>query len=194
MTRGPLSHHLTTMAYNNGWANHRLLTAVGKLAHEDFRAPRVGLFPSLCATLNHIVTVDWMYVDALERAFDGRPAEPRVARFFNPPEPFEDCPSLKAAQLAVDRRLVALCGALIDETVETAVGIVRPEGLVFDSALRMLGHLFQHQIHHRGQAHAMLSCTDVAPPQLDEFFCESEAHLRAAELAELGWSEESIWR
>ena len=58
---------------------------------------------------------------------------------------------------------------------------------------RLLAHLFQHQIHHRGQAHAMLAGTSVAPPQLDEFFCANEAHLRAAELAELGYSEAMIW-
>jgi uncharacterized damage-inducible protein DinB len=49
-------------------------------------------------------------------------------------------------------------------------------------------------VHHRGQAHAMLAGTSVAPPQLDEFFCENEAHLRAAEFADLGFSEEQIWR
>jgi hypothetical protein len=58
---------------------------------------------------------------------------------------------------------------------------------------RLLLHLFQHQIHHRGQAHAMLSATQVAPPQLDEFFSVGEAPLRAAEFSELGWSEHTVW-
>ena len=40
----------------------------------------------------------------------------------------------------------------------------------------------------------MLAGTSVPPPQLDEFFCANEAHLRAAELAEIGLSEELIWR
>ena len=59
---------------------------------------------------------------------------------------------------------------------------------------RLLMHLFQHDIHHRGQAHAMLSSTSVAPPQLDEFFPAEEAPLRAEEFAELGWTEETVWR
>ena len=59
---------------------------------------------------------------------------------------------------------------------------------------RLLLHLFQHQIHHRGQAHAMLSDTSVRPPQLDEFFSVGEAPLRAAEFAELGFTEQAIWR
>jgi hypothetical protein len=39
----------------------------------------------------------------------------------------------------------------------------------------------------------MLAGTPVAPPQLDEFFCANEAHLRAADLAELGYTEALIW-
>ena len=40
----------------------------------------------------------------------------------------------------------------------------------------------------------MLAGTAVKPPQLDEFFCANEAHLRARELAEIGLSEEiAIW-
>jgi uncharacterized damage-inducible protein DinB len=63
-----------------------------------------------------------------------------------------------------------------------------------ERADRLLLHLFQHQIHHRGQAHAMISGTAVAPPQLDEFFSIAEASLRAAEFKELGWTEAEIWR
>jgi uncharacterized damage-inducible protein DinB len=73
------------------------------------------------------------------------------------------------------------------------VPVQRRTGIETESVTRLLAHLFQHQIHHRGQVHAMLAGTPVAPPQLDEFFCANEAHLRAAELAELGLSEERIW-
>jgi uncharacterized damage-inducible protein DinB len=62
-----------------------------------------------------------------------------------------------------------------------------------DSRLRMLSHVFEHQIHHRGQVHGMLSGTSVEPPQLDEFFCAGEAGLRAQDFSELGWTEELIW-
>ncbi|OYX00023.1 MAG: damage-inducible protein DinB, partial [Bosea sp. 32-68-6] len=58
---------------------------------------------------------------------------------------------------------------------------------------RLLLHLFQHQIHHRGQAHVMLSGTSVAPPQLDEFFPVSEADLRSGAFAALGLSEARVW-
>ena len=58
---------------------------------------------------------------------------------------------------------------------------------------RLLLHLFQHDTHHRGQAHAMLAGTRVKPPQLDEFFSADDAALRTGDLAALGWREEGIW-
>jgi len=65
LDRNRLSRHFLTEAYNNGWANHRLLRACVQLSQEDFVARRTGFFPSIKATLNHIVTVDWFYIDAL---------------------------------------------------------------------------------------------------------------------------------
>ena len=50
----------------------------------------------------------------------------------------------------------------------------------------ILAHLFVHQIHHRGQAHAMLSGTKVAPPQLDEFFLTGDGPRNADDLKEIG--------
>lgn len=188
-----LAHHLYTMACNNAWANHRLLAACAKLSPDDFVAPRTGFFPSLRATLNHILTVDWYYVDALERAYRNESPNREPGRFFDPAEPFDTLGALSIEQHAVDRRLVTLCAGLTDADVDRPVPVVRRSGVHTESATRLLAHLFQHQIHHRGQAHAMLSGTAVAPPQLDEFFCANEAHLRADELAELGLSEAKIW-
>ncbi len=188
-----LSHHFSTMAYNNAWANHRLLTACGQLSQEDFVATRTSFFPSLKATLNHNLTVDWYYVDALERFVRGQPVNSAPGRFFEPEEPFAVCRELHAAQRDVDHRLVDACVALTDARLELPVAVQRSKGVMHETATRLLAHLFQHQIHHRGQAHAMLAGTHVKPPQLDEFFCANEAHLRATELAELGYSEAAVW-
>src|SRR5947207_10170669 len=64
----PASNFLTmrTMAYNNAWANHRLLSACTKLSQAEFEAKGTSFFPSIRATLNHILVVDRFYVDALE--------------------------------------------------------------------------------------------------------------------------------
>jgi len=181
------------MAYNNAWANHRLLTACHKLSQADFEAQRTSFFPSLKATLNHIVTVDWYYIDALERALRHQEPNREPDRFFEPEEPFETCTALASAQHDADRRLITACTVLTEEDLDRPVPVMRRAGIQTESVTRLLAHLFQHQIHHRGQAHAMLSSTTVKPPQLDEFFCANEAHLRAAELAELGYSEGMIW-
>ena len=193
MPLSPLAHHCFTMACNNAWSNHRLLTACAKLSQADFVAARTSFFPSIKATLNHILTVDWYYVDALERGLRKEELNREASRFFEPEEPFDTCAALAEEQRKVDRRLIDACAMLDDARLAEAIPVPRRAGVQNEVATRLLAHLFQHQIHHRGQVHAMLAGTPVAPPQLDEFFCANEAHLRAAELAEIGLSEAQIW-
>jgi uncharacterized damage-inducible protein DinB len=188
-----LAHHFLTEAYNNAWANHRLLKACEALPQEDFVARRVGFFPSLRHTLSHLLTVDWYYVEILERSLAGLQPHPDPYRHYEPEEPFATCAELAAAQRASDKKLIALCAGLGDAHLDTAVLLPRRAGVQRDRLRRILAHLFEHQIHHRGQAHGMLSGTSVAPPQLDEFFCTGEAALRAADFEELGFDEETIW-
>ena len=175
------------MAYNNAWANHRLLNACEGLSQAEFAAPRTGFFPSLQATLNHILVIDLFYVDALEGGWLG-------PRAWANEVPYPSLAALKSAQAAMDKRLLAMCDALTPELLDGVVRINRDTRVQTERRDRLLMHLFQHQIHHRGQAHAMLSETSVAPPQLDEFFAEGEAPLRAVEFAELGWTEQTVWK
>ncbi|MCP3752885.1 MULTISPECIES: DinB family protein [Pseudomonas] len=189
----PLSHHLLTMAYQNGWANHRVYKACRQLSQDEFVAPRASFFPSIKATLNHILTVDWFYLQALECEQRGEAPDPDSQRFFEPEEPYATCLELHAEQVQADHRLIAYCRQLRDDQLHRYVNIVRPDWVQREQRLRLLSHLFEHQIHHRGQVHAMLYDTSVRPPQLDEFFCEDEAHLRAQDFAELGWTEAQIW-
>jgi uncharacterized damage-inducible protein DinB len=184
----PASHlqTLCAMAYNNAWANHRLLAACAKLTQADFEARRTGFFPSIQQTLNHVLIIDRFYVDALEGGTLGPAAwADRV--------PCPTVSELQSAQAAVDRRLIAWCEALDDSGPDRLVHVHRGTRVQTERADRLLLHLFQHQTHHRGQAHAMLSGTPVPPPQLDEFFSVAEAPLRAAEFNELGWTEAKIW-
>jgi uncharacterized damage-inducible protein DinB len=174
------------MAYNNAWANHRLLGACARLTQEEFEAPRTGFFPTLKATLNHILVIDWFYVDGLEGGWLGPTAWANL-------EPCATVADLQREQAAVDKRLIAVCEALAEPSLNGEVRINRDTRIQFERRDRLLLHLFQHQIHHRGQAHAMLSGTSVMPPQLDEFFSIGEAPLRAAELAALGWTEDMVW-
>lgn len=152
-------------AYNNAWANHRLLKACARLTPDAFAAGRTGFFPSLQATLNHIYVIDLFYIDALEGGWLGPAA-------FACDVPFPQIRELLPAQRAIDRRLIDHCNALTPERLDEQVRVNRDTREQIERRDRLLMHLFQHQIHHRGQAHAMLSDTGVAPPQLDEFFSQ----------------------
>ena len=68
------------MAHNNAWANCRLLRACAQLSQEEFTQQRTGFFPSLRATLNHILVLDRFYVDAMEGGNLGPAAWSRVER------------------------------------------------------------------------------------------------------------------
>ena len=175
-----------SMAYNSAWANHRLLAACAALSPDEFTARRTGFFPSLRATLNHILIVDRFYIDAMEGGTLGPAA-------WADAEPCGTAAALQQAQAETDRRLLALVNGLDEDGLERIVAIHRDTRVQHERMDRLLLHLFQHQVHHRGQAHAMLSGTSVAPPQLDEFFAAEEAPLRAAEFAALGWTEDTIW-
>ena len=175
--------------HNNAWANHRLLAACGKLTADALSAERTGFFPSIIHTLNHILTVDRFYVSALEGDCIGYAA-------FEPEIPYPALAELEREQRAIDRRLIAVCDGLDEAGLGTTVDLVRDTWTQTERVDRTLLHLFQHQIHHRGQVHAMLSGSGVAPPQLDEFFLDHphERALRQDDFAALGFDEATIWR
>lgn len=164
--------HFRAMARNNAWANDRLLGACAGLSAREFAAPRTGFFPSLRATLNHNRAVDLYYLDALEEGG----AEPAAfaADLATPA-------ALRTAQALTDGRLIAFCDQLgpadLDRSVVTDRGAAGAWSERIDA---LLAHLFQHQIHHRGQAHAMLAGTAVPPPQLDEFFLDFDRRREGA--------------
>jgi uncharacterized damage-inducible protein DinB len=173
-------------AYNNAWANHRLLVACQSMSQVEFEAVRTGFFPSLQKTLNHILIIDQFYVDALEGGWLG-------PRAWENPVPCTTVADLRLKQSAVDQRLIKVCESLTADSLDEVVRINRNTRVQTERRDRLLKHLFQHQIHHRGQAHNMLAGTAIKPPQLDEFFSIDEAHLRAGEFSELGWTEQTVW-
>jgi uncharacterized damage-inducible protein DinB len=174
--------HLRAMARNNAWANHRLLNACAQLSDEDYRAQRVSFFPSIELTLNHILSVDWYYLDALDNG--GRRWRALYALRDVPCKSFAE---LRREQEAADRRLIAFCEQLSDDRLNETVILNRPgDRRYLERTQDVLAHLFQHDVHHRGQVHAMLAGTAVAPPQLDEFFLAQDADLRAGDLRAMG--------
>lgn len=174
-----LIDHFCAMARNNAWSNYRLHNACAELPDQEYRATRASFFPSLALTLSHIYLVDCFYLDALEEGGRG-------LRLFSVDEPFASLAELTSAQLTTDRRLVDYCERLGDKEMQRRVSLQRgPEVYANESVNAILSHLFVHQIHHRGQVHAMLAGTSVKPPPLDEFFLEHDAPLRRIELLAL---------
>ena len=175
--------HLRAMARNNLWSNDRLLRACAQLSREELYAPRVSFFPSLMLTLNHILRVDTYYLGELEATGRGLAAW-AAARIGE----HSEIAALAEAQLASDRLLVAYCDALGEAALARPVRMDRGdgEGVFVEPLPALLAHLFVHQTHHRGQAHAMLAGTRIPPPQLDEYFLRYDEARRRAECARLG--------
>ena len=136
------------------WANHRLLAACAKPERQaEFRSSANRLFPVDPATLNHILIIDRFYVDATRR----RHAWPcRVGKPCPCPTMSRIC--LSSAPGGVDRRLIVLVrGVWRNQAPDPDYSRApRHNASARAHADRLLLHLFQHQIHHRGQAHAML--------------------------------------
>lgn len=174
--------HFSRMAGNNLWSNDRLYRAVLQLKPGEFEAERTSFFPSIKATLNHILVVDYLYLDFLEEGGVGAAA-------YDDYVPFDKPQALFAAQVAADRRLIAFCDALSEADLHRRVITDRREdGMIPEKIGDILAHVFLHDIHHRGQVHAMLSGTSVAPPQLDEFLLDYDLKVRKEEVERLGLS------
>lgn len=149
------------MAQNNAWANRVLADAVMALPDTGFAERRPGFFPSLSRTLNHIYEVDLYYVDALEAGGRGRSVYDR--------EDIGTIAALAKAQAEVDGRLIAFCETLTAQTLQEPRRTERKDATCEERVDALLLHLFQHQVHHRGQAHVQLHDAGVEPPQLDDF-------------------------
>ena len=152
------------MALNNAWANSTLYEALDQLSDDEFWAPRPGFFGSLGRTMNHIYEVDLYYVDALTQGGKGRSVFSR--------EDIRTASKLGNAQSVVDMEFAIFCGQVSPDALENNRDTERKDAIAHERVDRLILHLVQHQIHHRGQAHAMLSHAGIEPPQLDDFYLE----------------------
>ena len=160
------------MALNNAWANATLYAALSDLPQGVFTAPRPGFFPSLSQTLNHIYEVDLYYIDALTEGGRGRTVYNRRA--------IDAVDELAQRQADCDLALANFCSGLSEYDLPAPRQTERRDGMVTERVDRLLLHLFQHQIHHRGQAHVQLQDAGVPPPQLDDFYLYFERAPTAA--------------
>jgi uncharacterized damage-inducible protein DinB len=174
-----------TQARASRLANRRLLAAVAQLTDAEFHAPRTSFFPSLGLTLNHILNVDHYYIAALH----GDVAMRSVWASY---QPARSAAELAERQDASDQRLVAFCAGLQAGDEDRIIALDRGAGVEAgprEPMARLLAHLFMHQTHHRGQAHAMLAGTSVKPPPLDDFLLLGDQVHRVEDMAAAGWAE-----
>lgn len=175
------------LAQANRLANARLHRACARLEPSELTAPRPAFFGTIQATLNHILLVDRFYLNALLGHRLNRPALDEARA----------CPDLATLidwQTRSDEALLAHVESLTPAALAGIVAIDRGERTQHDRRDDILSHVFQHQTHHRGQVHGMLSATAVKPPQLDEFIVGDDHEARAEDMANLGWSEADLMR
>ena len=152
---------LPTAARYNQWANNRIYNACKSLTSDELALDRKGFFKSILGALNHILLADLIYKERLEKI---PTTYIRLDQIL-----YHKLDKLRQAQETQDRWYIEYCvklepsaldGDLSFDTVETAE--------FFSLPLRScLCNLYEHQIHHRGQVHHMLSHASLDPPPLD---------------------------
>jgi uncharacterized damage-inducible protein DinB len=160
--------HLIFARYNL-WANGRLYEAAATLSDADYRADRGAFFKSLHGTLNHLLVTDriWMH------RFTGTgETVNRLDAILH-----ETLVELETARRAEDERIVRWIAGLDDAALMgkiryRAVTVPREYEQDLTSAL---AHFFNHQTHHRGQAHAILTGLCGSAPELDLLFFKRES-------------------
>lgn len=155
-----MKSHFLTMARYNRWANGRIYDAAGRLAPEAFARPMGAFFGSLSGTLNHIMVADCVW---LNRITGDGPQPTALDEVLH-----ADLPSLRAAREALDERLLSV----ISETGDTALAapLLYRTMAGTEQTTRLsdvLFHVFNHQTHHRGQAHTLLGQLGQEPPAID---------------------------
>lgn len=152
-----MKSHFTMMAEYNAWANRRLYGMAGQLPDEQYRRDVGAYFKSLHGTLNHLLVADLIWMHRLTGVGDYPKSLNAIV--------FDDLPSLWAARQREDQRIISyvdsLSGAQLEELWEyrTLNGVVQKQ-----RRCETLAHLFNHQTHHRGQAHAILTILGVREP------------------------------
>lgn len=162
--------HLRRMARYNRWANRRLYDACAQLDAAEYQRPRQAFFGSLHGTLCHILVGDWLWMDRIE----GRPPRPVALD----DRPYPDLGSLRAAREEQDELILAYLDGLDEAAVAEDVSyrtVSTPQTEMRTPRHLCLLHMFNHETHHRGQAHDQLSQTPVPPPPLDLIFYVREA-------------------
>ena len=159
------------MARYNRWQNRSLVAAASGLDDGARRAARGAFFGSIAGTLSHLLWGDLVWLSR----FDGG-ARP-VGGIADSPEVFPDWGDYRRERAATDARISDWAGRLgVDDLAgdlfwhsgASGRSVHRPKALC-------VTHFFNHQTHHRGQVHAMLTAAGARPGDTDLFLMPADA-------------------
>jgi uncharacterized damage-inducible protein DinB len=149
------------LAAYNAWVNERLYDAAAKVGDAEYRADRGAFFGSLHGTLNHLLLGDriWMH------RFTGEGEEPKQLDAIL----YDDFAPLRAARRAEDERIVGYIARLTDADLRGTLRYrsTRAPAELEQHLAPLLLHFFNHQTHHRGQAHCLLTAIAGEAPSFD---------------------------
>lgn len=165
-----MADYFRTLARYNRWANGRLYAACAALPDAEYRKDRKAFFGSLHGTLNHILVGDRIWLGRITGSASGVSSLDQIL--------FDDFAGLRAAREAEDARIEATVAPLTDVSLGQVLRyrtMAAPQKDMATPLHIVLGHMFNHATHHRGQAHALLSQAGVSPPALDLIFYMRDA-------------------
>jgi uncharacterized damage-inducible protein DinB len=155
--------YVAMMARYNSWQNESLYRAAGTLDDAARRADRGSFFRSTHGTLNHILWGDRMWM----HRFAGTP-KPAIG-IAESPEMVADWEALCTERRAFDKVIEDWAAALDPEWLAgdlTWFSVAANRQFTDPKAL-VVAHMFNHQTHHRGQVHAMLTAAGARPDDTD---------------------------
>ncbi len=160
--------HFEMMAAYNAWANEMLYGAVSELGDADYRADLGAFFSSIHGTLNHVVVADLLWLARFRR-------QPRPP-FSLDAIPHDDREELWAARRVLDADTIRYIGGLGEADLAGGLtySMVARDEIVTQPLIQALAHFFNHQTHHRGQVHALLTRLTGASPPLDLVYFQRE--------------------
>ena len=155
-----LPAYFQMLARYNRIANQRLYEACSKLDDTEYRKQRPGSFGSIHALLNHILLGDRIWMSRFEGGARTTPALNTIL--------YDAFADLWEARKAEDARIEDFFARVDAGFPDRSLEYTNSLGKDYVEQMSVaIGHLFNHQTHHRGQVHVMLSQTSVQPPSLD---------------------------
>lgn len=158
----PTLDYFRTLARYNQWANRRLYAACAQLTEAEYMKPRAAFFGSLHGTLNHVLVADRLWIGRITGHDPGIRALDQIL--------YGDFAGLRVAREAEDAQIINVIEAMDEPTLNSTLRYKNMAGESQATPMRfVLAHFFNHQTHHRGQVHAMLTAAGKDTGDTDLF-------------------------